>query len=289
MPPEPFSRSCSSFHYAKVFRKAGIAWGKGDIHKAIAILAAALALAQEQGDAEVAQVLQQDIARYQRLINGTQMAPSPAIPWAPDRGVFIVFEGLDGAGKTTQVKLLCDRLQQAGYEVVSLKEPTDGAWGQKIRQMARAGRHDVAPETELTWFLEDRRQDVQQNIRPALARGQIVVLDRYYFSTMAYQGARGFDPADIQQCNEAFAPPPDLLFLLEIPPERGLARLQQARSPDHFEQLDYLQRVAHLFARMDFAYLRRIPATLAIETVHDRIWHKVQTVLPQVSRNRGCR
>lgn len=74
MSPESVSRSCSSsFHYSKVFRKAGIAWGKGDVHKAITILAAGLALAQEQGDADIAQILQQDMARYQRLINGTEM------------------------------------------------------------------------------------------------------------------------------------------------------------------------------------------------------------------------
>jgi dTMP kinase len=130
---------------------------------------------------------------------------------------------------------------------------------------------------------------VEQNIRPALARGQIVVLDRYYFSTMAYQGARGFDPEDIQHRNEAFAPPPDLLLLLDIPPAQGLARLQQERSPDNFEQLDYLQRVALLFDHMDYTYLRRIPATLAAEIVHDRIWHEVQTILPQTSHNCRCK
>lgn len=209
-------------------------------------------------------------------------------PCSPDGGVFIVFEGLDGAGKTTQVRLLCERLKQAGYEVVSLREPTDGPWGQKIRQMAQSGRHDVTLETELTWFLEDRRQDVEQNIRPALADGKIVVLDRYYFSTMAYQGARGLDPEEIRQLNETFAPPPDLLLLLDIPPTQGLARLQQERSPDNFEQLDYLQRVALLFARMDFAYLRRIPATLTVEIVHDRIWHEVQTILSPTSHNGRC-
>jgi dTMP kinase len=179
---------------------------------------------------------------------------------ASQGGVFIVFEGLDGAGKTTQVRLLCERLEQAGYQVVRLKEPTDGAWGQKIRHMAQDGQHHVSPETELTWFLEDRRQDVEQNICPALSRGQVVVLDRYYFSTMAYQGARGLDPEHIRQCNEAFAPPPDLLILLDVPPEQGLQRLQQDRQPDNFEQLEYLQQVAAQFARMEFAYLRRIPA-----------------------------
>lgn len=210
---------------------------------------------------------------------------------ASQGGVFIVFEGLDGAGKTTQIQLLCERLEQAGYQVVRLKEPTDGPWGQKIRHLAQGGRRHVSPKTELTWFLEDRRQDVDQNICPALARGQIVVLDRYYFSTMAYQGARGLDPEYIRQCNEAFAPPPDLLILLDISPAQGLQRLQRDRKPDEFEQLAYLQQVAAQFAQMEFTYLRRIPATLPAEAVHDRIWQEVQTVLALSARhdasNRG--
>ncbi len=200
-------------------------------------------------------------------------------------GLFIVFEGLDGAGKTTQVSLLCERLCQDGFEVIRLKEPTDGPWGKKIRQMAQHGRDEVSPETELAWFLKDRRQDVEQNIRPALARGQVVVLDRYYFSTIAYQGARGCDPEQIRQRNEAFAPPPNLLFLLDIPPNQGLERLQQDRTPDDFEQLEYLERVSAFFVRMDFAYLRRIPATLNAEVIHDRIWGDVKTALTQRSND----
>ena len=197
------------------------------------------------------------------------------------QGLFIVFEGLDGAGKTTQVRLLVERLRQCGYEVVSLKEPTAGPWGQKIRALAHHGRQDVALETELAWFLEDRRQDVAENITPALARGHIVVLDRYYFSTIAYQGARGANPDMIRQLNEAFAPPPDLLFLLEITPAQGLQRVQQQRVPDEFEQLEYLQQVAAFFAQMDFPYLHRLPATLAPEVIHSRIWQTVQTTLAQ--------
>jgi dTMP kinase len=196
-------------------------------------------------------------------------------------GLFIVFEGLDGAGKTTQVHLLATRLHQCGYDVVRLKEPTAGPWGQKIRRLAQYGRQHVSLETELTWFLEDRRQDVAENITPALARGQIVVLDRYYFSTMAYQGARGGNPHLIRQLNEAFAPPPDLLFLLDIAPAQGLQRVQQQRLPDEFERLDYLERVAALFAQMDFAYLQRIPAMLPPDAVHTRIWQAVQTALAQ--------
>jgi dTMP kinase len=206
---------------------------------------------------------------------------TPPRPHSLRQGLFIVFEGLDGAGKTTQVHLLCERLRHSGYGVVPLKEPTDGPWGRNIRHLARYGRQHVPLETELTWFLEDRRQDVEHNIKPALARGDIVVLDRYYFSTMAYQGARGGDPDTIRQRNEAFAPPPDLLFLLEITPQEGLQRIQQQRLPDEFERLEYLERVAALFAQMDFPYLQRLPATLAPEAMHNRIWQTVQTVLTQ--------
>jgi dTMP kinase len=194
-------------------------------------------------------------------------------------GFFIVFEGLDGAGKTTQARLLAERLQQTGYAVVRLKEPTDGPWGQKLRQLMQQGRQGVTPATELEWFLADRREDVEQNIRPALARGQMVILDRYYFSTMAYQGALGCNPDSIRQRNETFAPPPDLLFVLEISPAHGLQRVQRQRMPDSFERLEYLQRVAAVFAQMDFPYLRRLPATLAPETLHAQIWQEVQTAL----------
>ena len=197
------------------------------------------------------------------------------------QGFFIVFEGLDGAGKTTQVQLLAANLRQAGYDVVCLKEPTDGPWGQKIRHRARQEEHDVTPETELEWFLQDRREDVASNIRPALARGQVVLLDRYYFSTMAYQGALGYDPESIRQRNEAFAPPPDLLLLLELPPQQGLERIAQQRERDGFERLDYLERVAAIFAAMRFPYLRRIAATAEPEVVHARICQAVHHALAQ--------
>jgi len=199
------------------------------------------------------------------------------------QGVLIVFEGLDGAGKTTQIRLLAARLGQEGYDVLCLKEPTDGPWGQKLRQLLQEGRQQVTPSTELDWFLQDRREDVEQNICPALAHGHIVLLDRYYFSTMAYQGALGYDPDDIRQSNEAFAPPPHLLFLLEIAPAQGLQRVHQHRLPDNFERLDYLQRVAAIFAEMDFPYLRRIRAEEAPEVVQAHIWQHVSAVLAQVS------
>jgi dTMP kinase len=195
------------------------------------------------------------------------------------RGCLIVFEGIDGAGKTTQARLLCDRLQREGYDVVSLKEPTDGPWGAKIRQIAQRGRHGIDPSTELEWFIEDRRENVAHNILPALAKRLVVLQDRYYFSTMAYQGALGRNPESIQKRNEAFAPVPDLVFLLEIPPPQALQRVAQRCAPNHFEQLDYLQRVAEVFETMNFPYLRRLQGTLPAAALHARIWREVQALL----------
>lgn len=197
-----------------------------------------------------------------------------------DRGLFVVFEGLDGAGKTTQVQLLYERLQQQGYAVVSLKEPTDGPWGQKIRQLAQHGR-DVSPLTELEWFLQDRQEDVAQHIAPALQCHHIVLLDRYYFSTIAYQGALGLDPQTIQARNEAFAPAPDLLFLLDIPPAQGLQRVHQRGGATTFERLDYLERVAKVFSGMSFSYLRRLDALREPAAIHNSIWQEVQQLLQQ--------
>lgn len=195
------------------------------------------------------------------------------------RGLLIVFEGLDGAGKTTQLGRLYDYLCRQGRDVVSLREPTDGPWGQRLRHLMLHGRGAVTPATELEWFLNDRREHVDQRIRPALDQKQIVLLDRYYFSTMAYQGALGCNPQSIRIRNEAFAPPPDLLLLLALPPVVGWQRLKQRGAPSHFERLDYLERVATIFDAMDFPYLRRIPADQEAEVVHAQVRRETQQLL----------
>jgi dTMP kinase len=111
------------------------------------------------------------------------------------------------------------------------------------------------------------------------------VLDRYYFSTIAYQGALQLNPEEIQARNEAFAPPPDLLFLLHLPAAQGLQRVQQRGLPSHFERLDYLERVAAIFATMDFPYLRRIDASADALTVQEHIWQEVLSLLARAAKN----
>jgi dTMP kinase len=162
------------------------------------------------------------------------------------QGLFIVIEGIDGTGKSTQSKRLAEWFRSRGREVVLSREPTDGPWGKKLRESATTGR--LSAEEELEFFLNDRREHVEMSIKPALAEGKVVILDRYYFSTMAYQGARGFDPAEIRRRNEAFAPQPDLLLILELSVESAHGRIgARGDTANEFEQRDTLSRCSEIF------------------------------------------
>lgn len=170
-----------------------------------------------------------------------------------DRGTLIVVEGIDGAGKSTQVRRLAEALRADGRTVTVSREPTDGPWGRKIRASAAAERMSLADELQA--FIEDRKEHVAQVIRPALDRGEVVLLDRYYFSTIAYQGARGGDVAAIRAANEAIAPKPDLVLLIDFDPAAALERIQASRGdvPDQFEKLDQLQAIRKIFLDQEAA------------------------------------
>ncbi|MCA9269530.1 MAG: dTMP kinase, partial [Planctomycetales bacterium] len=162
-------------------------------------------------------------------------------------GILIAVEGIDGAGKTTLVRSLADALSQAGESIVVSKEPTDGPWGRKIRRSAAEGRMSL-PE-ELHAFVEDRKEHVAELIRPGLDAGKIVLLDRYFYSTIAYQGARGADVAQPTRDMLAIAPQPDLVLLLDADPAEGLSRISTGRqeTPNEFEKLDSLAAVRAIF------------------------------------------
>lgn len=178
------------------------------------------------------------------------------------RGILIVFEGLDGCGKSTQLRRAAKALEARGLELVVTREPTDGTWGRRIREMARSGE-GVAPEIELEWFFEDRREHMREVVEPALAAGHIVLSDRSYISTVAYQGARGLDPAKILADSQAEFVRPDLILLFEISAKQGLARVRERGSEREpiFENLDFLERVATIFETLEVDGLRRIDAS----------------------------
>jgi dTMP kinase len=162
-------------------------------------------------------------------------------------GVLIVFEGIDGAGKSTQARSLVRRLRVRGFVVSYFREPSRGRWGREIKRQAKVAG-SLTPEQELELFLKDRRDDVERNLAPALRRGEVVVLDRYYFSTIAYQGAKGLNPARIRRMNEKFAPRPDLVFILDVGPDAGLSRISGRKTRDIlFERAGYLRKVRRIF------------------------------------------
>lgn len=175
------------------------------------------------------------------------------------RGRLVALEGLDGSGKSTQLPHVVAALAIDGRDVLTTREPTDGEWGRKIRVMAQTGDL-IPPDEELRWFMEDRQQHVQQVIAPALEAGTSVVTDRYFLSTVAYQGARGLDWREILRESEERFPLPDLVVLFEVTPEQGLARVRaRAGTPEPaFERVDYLARVAEVFSALEREYLVRV-------------------------------
>jgi len=166
---------------------------------------------------------------------------------ALNKGILIVFEGIDGSGKSVQARLLQEKLQNKGFDVVSFQEPSDSRWGREIKKKALYP-DSLSPEEELELFVKDRRENVEKNLNKALHRKKVVILDRYYFSTISYQGARGIDPERIRKINEQFAPPPDLVFILDIDARTGLDRIKDRKNKERlFEHEDYLEKVGQIF------------------------------------------
>jgi dTMP kinase len=204
----------------------------------------------------------------------------PAQP-ASSRGRLIALEGLDGVGKTTQARLLACHLTSLGLPVILTREPTDGPFGQRIRQILLHGRQGLTPAAELDLFIADRQEHVREVIQPALHDGKIIITDRYYFSSMAYQGALGLDPGAIQRCHARFAPPPDLVIILEMPLAAVSHRLEQRRTPSShsFEKIDYLARVAKIFDQLKASGLFRVDGLGSEAEVQARVRALVERVL----------
>ena len=194
-----------------------------------------------------------------------------------NRGLLIVFEGIDGSGKSTQCRMLADLLNKKGIANISLAEPTRGKWGMKIRQLLKKGRNGISSNEELEWFMNDRREDVKQNIEPALKAGKVVLMDRYYFSTAAYQGALGFDPEKIRVDNERFAPIPDRVLIFHNSPEKSLERIESSREEKSaFEKRDYLIEVQTIFKSFTGPNIRYVSSDSSLEKVYEQVLCEVQ-------------
>lgn len=170
------------------------------------------------------------------------------------RGRLIVFEGGEGSGKSTQLRRLSGALAAAGLPHVCLREPGGTPLGSEVRRVLLDRGSDITPRAEALLFMASRAQLVEREIRPALARGEVVLLDRFFLSTYAYQvGGHGLGEAEVRSAN-AFATGglvPDLTILLAYPVAQGLDRAaRRATSHDRMEAmgLDFHGRVGAAFA-----------------------------------------
>ncbi len=168
----------------------------------------------------------------------------------------IVFEGPEGVGKTTQLRLLSEWLSARGRTVVAVREPGGTPLGDEIRRLLLDPQSDIAPRAESLLFMASRAQLVEREITPALESGAMVLLDRYFLSTYAYQVAgRGLPHEEIVAANRlaTSALRPELTLLLSMPVSEGLARAAKRGGPDRMERADaaFHDRVARAFA--DFA------------------------------------
>jgi dTMP kinase len=198
------------------------------------------------------------------------------------KGILICIEGIDGAGKTTHVLMLRDWLVDHNLSVTRLKEPTQGIYGKTISELA--AKNELSdPNQELKLFMEDRKEDVELNIRPALKSNDVVIMDRYYYSNMAYQGARGLDYLKIKEENERFAPVPDILIILDIKPEIGMERVNKRKTKvDHFENVEYLTNVRKIFLEIGKEPNAVVIDTdQSIEAVHIHIIEAISKKLPE--------
>ncbi len=168
------------------------------------------------------------------------------------RGLLVVFEGAEGAGKSTQLRLLAEWLGSRGRDVVAVREPGGTVVGDEIRRILLDPTSDIVPRSEALLFMASRAQLVEREIRPAMDAGAIVLLDRFFLSTYAYQGTgRGLPEADLRAANAIATNGlvPDLTILLTMPVADGLARAMARGEHDRMEraELAFHERVARAF------------------------------------------
>lgn len=204
--------------------------------------------------------------------------------------MFITLEGPDGSGKSTQALLLIRFLKKAGYQVLHTREPGGDRVAESIRRLLLSPHNKIVPETELFLYWACRAQHVQQIINPALARGVIVVCERFSDATVAYQGyGRGIDLKLIKSMNQLASGGliPDLTFLLDIQPEKGLQKVLEAKGvKDRFEleKLSFHKRVRRGYlaiAAQEPGRVVKISGSGTIDRIHRRILLVVKKKLGQ--------
>jgi len=194
------------------------------------------------------------------------------------KGVFIVVEGLDGSGKTTQAEILARRLSKT-FNVMLTAEPSRGKIGTFIREGCLYENERLPTEAEALLFAADRIEHMETELKPALDEGKVVICDRYIYSSLAYQGSSGLSLEWIKTIN-ARALQPDFSVFIDCPPERVLARLRRKKSV--METLETQQKVRQIYLKyVDKGELVRIdgdrPREIVAEDLHNTVLGLLKT------------
>ncbi|ABJ75428.1 dTMP kinase [Leptospira borgpetersenii] len=168
-----------------------------------------------------------------------------------EKPIFVVFEGIDGSGKSTLCKSLTEKLTERGIPSVNFTEPTNFETGKYLRKFLR-GEIDLERKEQIDAFLNDREESLRQNILPSLESGKNVLLDRYMYSTAAYQSGDDLLPETIIEKNlKKNFKIPDLLFYLDLNPAIALERLSQRKeNKERFETLAQLEKIRSAYNRI---------------------------------------
>ncbi len=199
-----------------------------------------------------------------------------------NRGLFIVLEGLDGAGKTSIAHHLIRDLEKVGFKAVYTYEPYDSEFVKALK--TRYNEFRDAYLDALT-YAADRLVHYRSVIKPALEKGLIVVCDRYYYSSVAYQAAQGADPEWVLTVNK-YAPEPDIALYLDVDPETGLKRRKglDTRFPE-YEKLDFLEKVRRYYLWLvEKGLLELIDATRSFSEVYQNVYERISNLLTFYSK-----
>jgi len=167
------------------------------------------------------------------------------------KSLFIVFDGLDGSGKGEMIKRLNDYLLEKGLNVLVTREPTDGKYGKEIKKILKEEKDPrTGAEKCLSLFIEDRKDHLTSEMGPFLEKRGIVLCDRYYYSTIAFQHTQGIPMETIIMGNMSFRTP-DIAFILDLPPGTALERIhKRGEEKEKFEQLEFMNELRENFLKL---------------------------------------
>ena len=188
------------------------------------------------------------------------------------KGKLIVIEGIDGSGKSTCAKNLTEKLNSINIKTIYTFEPTHSHYGAKLREGMLS--EDLDAEEELLLFVKDRKEHIEYMIKPALEKGYFIILDRYFYSSIAYQGAKGIDINRIINMHKGFIIKPDIVFIFHLPIDIALNRIISKRGiADRFENETYLKKVDKIFHSFNEPFIYHIDTDKDIKIINDELFN----------------